>query len=767
MEDSDRKQIEEALRESEERFRAVFENAAIGISLVSPDGWLLDFNPAMCRMLGYEPWELRNVHVADFTHPDDLAAELGLLEELVAGKRDHFQMEKRYIRKGGGILWGRLTSSLVRTGEGTAVFTVGMIEDITERKHSEKALQESEGRYRELADSLPETVFEMDAAGILTFVNRAGFEKFGYSREDLERGLSVIDHLAPEDVVRAARDIATRIKGGGVGRQEYTAIRRDGSTFPVVIYSSRIVRNGQPVGLRGFLVDVSEQKRTEEAVRESDARFRTIFERAAIGVGLTDEDGWFIECNLALQVMLGYSLEELCHRRIADVTHPEDVDVVTELYQQLMSGSRDQYQVEQRFVRKDGQSVWTRVTVSSFLGEGRPRYAIGMVEDTSRRKELEKQLLRAQRLETAGRIAGQVAHDFNNLLGPVIAYPDLIRMELPDGHPALQYCDLMQDAAERMAQINENLMALGRRGVLDEQPIDLNQLLEQTIRQMEPVPEKLAVELNLAPELMPVSGSPAQLSRVVTNLVANAREAMQDVGALSVTTQSVRLDKPLIGYSRVGAGEYVRLDVGDTGCGIPLEIRDKIFDAFFTTKHSGRKRGSGLGLSIVQSVVEDHRGGIDFSSEVGRGTVFSVYLPVSRDHKRTPSADGLLGGTERVLVVDDDQIQQEVTRELLCRLGYRVQVASSGEEGLEFLQDHQVDLLILDMVMPPGIDGAETYRRVLKMRPGQRTIFVSGFAESERVRQAQALGAGAYLRKPVKLETLARAVRETLAQVAL
>ena len=761
------KQVEEALWESEERFRAVFENAAVGIAVISPDGWLLDYNSATANMLGYRVDELRNSHIADITHPEDLDRHLTMLRALTTRKSGPFQMEKRCVRKGGGIVWVRLTSLLVRTPEGTAAFVVSMIEDITQEKKAQEALRESERKYRDLADSLPETVFEMDMTGRLTFVNQAGFEKFGCSHQDLEKGLNVIDHLVPGDRERAGREIAEAIAGRGVGRKEYGAIGSDGAVFPAVIYSKVVTRDGVPVGLRGFLVDVSEQRQAEKALRESNARFRAIFERAANGVGLTDEEGYFVESNPALQTMLGYTAEELSQLRSAEVTHPEDLPVTVELYQQLMRGRRDHYQLEKRFIRKDGRVIWTRVTVSGFPGdEGGSRYAIGIVEDTSKRKELENQLLRAQRLETAGRLASQVAHDFNNLLGPVTAYPDLIRMELPPDHPALRYCDAMLEAAERMAQINENLMAFGRRGLLDEQVINLNRLVEQAVRQMGPAPDELVVKLSLDPELMPVCGSPPQLSRVIANLLTNAREAMRDVGILSVSTRNVYLDEPVTGFLRVEMGEYVRLEVSDTGCGIPPEIREKVFEAFFTTKRSAWSRGSGLGLSIVQSIVEDHQGGIELRSEVGRGSSFTIFLPVSRESKIPVSAGELKGGSELVLVVDDDMMQQEVARQLLERLGYAVEVAGSGEAALELLRDHPVDLLILDMVMPPGIDGAETFRRALELRAGQRAIIVSGFAESEPVRQAQSFGAGSYLRKPVRLEELARSVREALDQPA-
>jgi len=394
--------------------------------------------------------------------------------------------------------------------------------------------------------------------------------------------------------------------------------------------------------------------------------------------------------------------------------------------------------------------------------DGRIIGLVGVGRDVTEHKRLEEQLLRAQRMETAGRVAGQVAHDFNNLLSPMIAYPELIKAQLPDGHPALDYCDAMLEAAERMVAINEDMMALGRRGHFDRQPVDLNQLVKDAVGQMVGAPETLAVQLGLVEDILPASGSPAQLLRVVVNLISNAREAMGDRGTLTIRTENLYVENP-IGYGeRLEKGEYVRLQVADTGCGIPVEIQDKIFDAFFTTKTRARRRGCGLGLSIVQSIVGDHKGYVEMESEVGRGTTFNIYLPICRDLPDVTAPEELRGGAEKVLVVDDDRLQREVERQLLERLGYKVVEAASGEEALAYLAEHPVDLLLLDMIMASGIDGAETYRRVLELRPGTPAIIVSGFSQSDRVQEAQRLGASAYVRKSVRLEMLAKAVREEL-----
>jgi signal transduction histidine kinase/ActR/RegA family two-component response regulator len=413
---------------------------------------------------------------------------------------------------------------------------------------------------------------------------------------------------------------------------------------------------------------------------------------------------------------------------------------------------------------KDGR-VFERYSQPQRIGDewvGR----VWSFRDISQRRNIERQLLRAQRLETAGRISGQVAHDFNNLLSPLVGFSELIKLQLPEDHRAQHYCDLMIQAAEQMAQINQDLLTMGRRGHFDQVSVNLNEIIEQVIAQLSPMPPTLVVDLQLAEQLLPVSAAPAQLARVVTNLVVNAREAMQEIGALTLRTSNVYVDRPAGRMVQVAVGEYVRLEVTDTGGGIAPDILDKIFDAFFTTRPPERRRGAGLGLSVVQAVVEDHRGYVDVATEAGRGTTFSVYLPITRTPIAHPESAPIIGGAESILVVDDDPFQRAVASELLTSLGYTVSVASSGEEALTKLEAEPADLLLLDMVMPPGIDGAKTFEEVKRRNPEQRAILLSGFAQTERVRAAQDAGAGAFLHKPVTRETLAAAVRTELERKA-
>lgn len=510
--------------------------------------------------------------------------------------------------------------------------------------------------------------------------------------------------------------------------------------------------------------EVRRQRRlAESALSESEKRFRRLAENAADIIFRFDllPEPHFAYVSPAATRITGYTPED----HYADpelhvkLVHPGDTRLTRGMTTAQIVARGD----EIRWRHRDGHTIWVEKTTSLVLGEAGGMAAVeGIIRDITERKQLAEQLLRAERLQTAGQIAGQVAHDFNNLLTPLAGYPQLIKRKLPEGHPAIRYCDVMVQSAQTMADINADLLALGRRGHFEQQATDLNQVVEQALDGLSKRPASLRINTSLAPDLLPVKGSPAQLVRVITNLTVNAREAMHDEGELAVRTQNVYVDSPVGRLSRIEVGEYVRLDVSDTGSGVSPEIRNKIFDAFFTTKVSGKRRGSGLGLSVVQAIVEDHNGYVDLESKVGEGSTFSIYLPVSREGIVAGVPAEVTGGSETIMIVDDDPLQREVVADLLRSLGYDVETVSNGEDAVERAAQSDIDLVVLDMIMDPGIDGAETLRRMKAIRPTVRAVIVSGFAETERVREAMSLGAGAFVRKPITLERLSMAVREEL-----
>jgi signal transduction histidine kinase/CheY-like chemotaxis protein len=390
-------------------------------------------------------------------------------------------------------------------------------------------------------------------------------------------------------------------------------------------------------------------------------------------------------------------------------------------------------------------------------------------QEIQTREALSAQLEQAEKMEAVGSLAAGVAHDLNNILSGLVSYPELVLMDLPADSPLREPILTIKHSGEKAAAMVQDLLTLARRGVADKTVLNVNALVEDYLdspecRLLQASHPQVRIRADLDEDLLNVLASPVHLSKALMNLVANAAEALLVAGDITIATANRYVDQPLQGFETVTEGEYVRLTVQDTGVGIAAEDCRRIFEPFFTKKALGRS-GTGLGMSVVWFTVKDLGGFVDIHSVEGQGTRFDLYLPVTRRNAAQVSRRVTIEdcrGSERVLVVDDVADQREIAAGMLGKLGYTVATASSGEEALDYLQSHAVDILVLDMIMDPGIDGCETYRRVIQQHPGQKAVVASGFAETDRVREIRRLGAGPYLKKPYTLEKLALAVRQEL-----
>ncbi len=510
--------------------------------------------------------------------------------------------------------------------------------------------------------------------------------------------------------------------------------------------------------------ELLERKRAEDALSASERRFRDLFDNAPDMYITLNQGGLITDFNERGLASVGYKRKEVVGRPITDLISAEDVGQVESDIKKVSDG-RPPRNAQARMIAKDGTVFWV---IKEFSVNRKPNGGIQSIRvichDITARKKLQEELGRAQRLETAGRIAGQIAHDFNNLLGPLAAYPTLIREDLPANHPVVEMANEMEQAALKIAEINQQLLSLGRRGHYATMPLSLNDIITKALTSQGIAGRAgIAIRTDLADELMLVKVGDAQLTRALANLFNNAVEAMNGGGTLTICTHNTHLDDDLDSHSKIKHGNYVRINITDTGCGISPETADHIFDPFFTTKAMDRMRGSGLGLSVVHGVITDHNGYITMKSEVEKGTTFSIFLPAAQNQEPylAKIPQDLAGGSESILIIDDDPVQRKVTGHLLKRLGYQTEIACSGKEAIALTREISPDLLIIDMVME-GMDGAETYRRILEFRPGQRAIILSGYAKSKRVTEALRLGAGRFVSKPVSLQGLANAVREEL-----
>ncbi len=388
------------------------------------------------------------------------------------------------------------------------------------------------------------------------------------------------------------------------------------------------------------------------------------------------------------------------------------------------------------------------------------------------RIKLETQLQQARKMETIGTLAGGVAHDLNNILSGIVSYPELLLMNMPPDSPYHKPLLTIQKSGEKAAAIVQDLLTLARRGVFVSEVVDLNEIVSENLQtpELDKIVQyhpKVRITVNLDDNLLNIKGSPVHLSKTIFNLISNAAEAMPDGGEITISTANQYVDCPVQGHDEIKQGDYAVLKIADTGIGIAAEDQEKIFEPFFTKKKMGRS-GTGLGMAVVWGTVKDHKGYIDIDSRKGQGTTFSLYFPVTRQLRPSEGArptaafEDLKGDGEMILVVDDVDEQREIASAILTQLGYRVETVSGGEAAVGYLKSNHADLVVLDMIMPPGIDGLETYQRIIALKPGQKTVIASGYTETDRVKKMQKLGAGAYVKKPYTLEKIGQAVKSEL-----
>jgi len=518
-----------------------------------------------------------------------------------------------------------------------------------------------------------------------------------------------------------------------------------------------------------------------EKLQGSEKKYRELVQNANSIILRIDTSGKIIFFNEFAQRFFGYTEKELIGKNAGSVILP--VSGPKRLSFQKLTKSLQQYPErpvvsENETVKKSGIKVWIAWTyksifndVDNFIGILCIGNDITELKRASQEKEeLHKQLQRAQKMEAIGTLAGGVAHDLNNILSGIVSYPELLLMDLNEDSPLRKPIVTIQKSGEKAAAIVQDLLTLARRGVEATEVVNLNEIVLDYLLS----PEHAKLELNhtnvtvekcLDENLLNILGSPVHLSKTVMNLISNSAEAMPQGGKIIITTENRHIDTIKMGYDDIDKGDFATLTVIDSGIGISPEDIERIFEPFYTKKIMGRS-GTGLGMAVVWGTVKDHQGFIDLTSTEGKGTEVTLYFPITRrvfPHRvEMTSIQDLLGNGESILVVDDSEDQRQIASEMLEKLGYTVTAVSSGEEAVEYLRKHPIDLLVLDMIMEPGIDGLETYRRILNFWPDQKSIIASGYSETVRVKEAQSLGAGTYIKKPYLLQKIGWAIKAEL-----
>ncbi|MDY7032991.1 MAG: ATP-binding protein [Thermodesulfobacteriota bacterium] len=514
--------------------------------------------------------------------------------------------------------------------------------------------------------------------------------------------------------------------------------------------------------------EIVERRRTDEALRESEEKYRHLIENATDAIFIVQDEVLKFS-NPKTEEITGYSTEELTQIPFANFIHPEDCNTVLNRTVKMIRDEKPTGMYFFRMINRTSEELLVQLNTVSIKWEGRPA-TLNFLRDITKQKELEDQLQRALKMEAIGTLAGGVAHDLNNILSGIVSYPDLLLMQIPEDSPLRNPISVMRDSGLRAASVVQDLLTLARRGVTVREVVNENEIIAEYLQS--PEYEKLKsehptiiVETDLESGLLNISGSSIHMSKAVMNLISNAAEAIRNSGKIRISTRNEYIDRPISGYDSVEEGDYVTLTVSDNGTGISPQDMERIFEPFYTKKVMGRS-GTGLGMSVVWGTVKDHSGYIDIQSTEGKGTTIKLYFPATREERHRENVlfalEDYLGKGETILVVDDIKVQREIALHTFNTLGYRAVAVSSGEEAVEYLKKQSVDLVLLDMIMDPGLDGLDTFKKILQLHPGQKAIIASGFSETDRVKDAQRLGAGQYIKKPYTLEKIGVAVKTEL-----
>ncbi len=751
--------VEEELKKNKAALQAVIENTSDFIWSVDLHFRILTMNSRFRDMfqLAYKTRLATGLHVLE-----PVPQDVRLVWEkfyIRAFRGEQFRTEQHFDLPGMALDVEINFNPIVNESglvSGASVFA----RDITESKRKETALREIEERYRQMFDENKAVKWLIDPeTGAIVDANSAASEYYGYPLEKL-RTMTIFDiNTSPSEKIRS-KMVDAQISFGTYNFRHRLA---DGEIRDVELHTGPIIVKGKRL-LFSIIHDVTERRRSEQALKESEEKYRSIFENISEGIYQATEDGRFITINPSLVKMLGYASAEDVMRLNLDHDIYVHEDDRKELNRMTLAKGKSSY-VEVNWKKKDGTVFLVRLNDRAvYDSSGRFQYFEVTVEDVSEQRKLEQHVIQSQKIESMGRIAGGVAHDMNNMLAVILPTAEMLKSFPQDTELVKNYAEVISSSARRAADIVKQLLVFSRKAPERMSPMDLNALIRETRKMLEHVIGKdIKIQTELEAELPYIEADVTQMQQILMNLSVNARDAIVGSGTLLITTRHVWLDERACrDKENLQTGHYVELKVSDTGSGIPEDILPKIFDAFFSTKHAGQ--GTGLGLAVVKSIVLKHRGAIEVHSTPGKGSTFTVFLPVMDRYAETSLAElskDSPKGTERLLIVDDEVEILHVTDKIFSDLGYRVKTAESGTQAVEMYKESGFDLVLLDIQMP-GIDGRETFRRLREIDPKVKVLYTTGYAKPEVISAIEQHREAAIVQKPFSIQELAKAIREAL-----
>ena len=758
-----RKEAEAALRDSEERYRALFEHSRDAITITNRDGRFVDVNQSFLDLLDYSPEQIMQMNAGDVWA--DALDRIGWQERIDCQGyvTDH---EAKFRRSDGSLRYCMLTSTARTMLDGSVQFQT-ICRDFTDRKQAEESLRRSEETFRMLAESAPFGLSVMAADTRFEYFNRKFTELFGYTIDDLPDKRTWFLKAYPDEDYRAnvstswQKDTMDPDAIGEVRPRVFRVRCKDGEDKVV---SFRLVALSDGKQILTYQ-DVTAEVRAQERILQAKNEWERTFDAVPDLIMILDNDYRVLRTNKTLLDNLNVTAGEIIGAKCYETFQcPTGVGERTCPYTELLEDGTE-HSAEIAFERPAG--VFD-VSVSPLRNEqGSLIGAVHIARDITERKKLEDQLRQAQKMEAIGRLAGGVAHDFNNLLTAIIGYSNMLMEHMPENGSDREKLVQIDRAAERAAALTQQLLAFSRKQVLDLKVMNLNEVisdLEKMLRRL--IGEDVELRAALDGSIGSVKADPNRVEQILINLAINARDAMPHGGKLTIETANVTLDEDYArSHQEVRPGPYVMCAVSDNGVGMDSETLSRVFEPFFTTKEKGV--GTGLGLSTVYGIVKQHEGHISAYSERGLGTTFKVYFPLvegaAEEIPRATERRTLPGGTETILVVEDEKIVLDLSGEILQMLGYTALMASSPAEALAICEEYtnRIHLLLTDVVLPQ-MDGRSLFDRLAIERPDMQVLYVSGYADNAIVHQGVLDPGVHFLQKPFSAHTLACKVRQVL-----
>jgi two-component system, cell cycle sensor histidine kinase and response regulator CckA len=761
------RQLQETVLELEKvqnMLQLVIESIPVRVFWKNRDSRFLGCNSLFARDAGFDhPHELfgqddfamKWAEQADLYRADDLSVMESGLSKMNIVEPQTTPMGSR--------IWLSTSKVPLHSSDGEIFGILGVYEDITERKLAEDRLIRSEQKFRSILDQAAEVILLHDLQGRFLDVNQQACRSLGYSKEELlTMNFSDID---PEAIAGGAYQLWASIAEGKRFTFESRLKCKDGSIFPVEVSLGPIEVEEETLVL-GISRDVTERNRSEQELRDSEARFKALHNASFGGIAIHDQ-GIILECNQGLSEMTGYSEAELIGMDGLLLLAEQSRNTVR---QNILSGYEKPYEV--LGLRKDGTEFPVRLEARNIPYKGQPVRTVEFrdISESKRaeeaRKTLQDQLTQAQKLESVGRLAGGVAHDFNNMLGVILGHADMAMEQIDPSHELFEALKEIRKAAERSADLTRQLLAFARRQTVSPKILDLNETVEGMLKMLRRL---IGEDINLAwlpaRSLWPVKVDPSQIDQVLANLCVNARDAIAGIGKITIETGTTFFDNDYCTrHPGFVPGDFVMLAISDNGCGMDAKTLGRIFEPFFTTKGVGE--GTGLGLSTVYGVVKQNNGFINVYSESGHGTTFKLYFP-RVEEKKTEKPPAVLKrdlrGKETVLLVEDEEPMLAMGRTILQRYGYEVLATKSPIEALGMVQSYTgpIHLLITDVVMPE-MNGKDLRDRLAEIRPGIKTIFMSGYTANAIAHHGVLEEGINFLQKPFLIETMIGKVRDVL-----